>query len=567
MPPTDCQTSRPTTNGFASVSDALLRFVWPAAILAAAVLAQILCGAIGDVSWLITVDEHWLAGARPYVDVIETNPPGALILYLPAVAAARLTGLRAEALVAASGFAVALASLALSATILARARLTLWRSRTSFGLALIATTVLPGRAFDERDFFAALFGLPLVAVVAARASRASVGATVALAAGVSAGAMMAVKPPYALVLVSLGAYLVLRRGARSAFAAAEFAVAVAVLAAFVAAVCVFFPEYVTQVAPVVADVYVPARLPLMALVANAGVLVGLMTAASLAACAGRRVLTPLVFTPAVAALGAFAAYFAQGKGWLYHAYPGLAYLFLAFTAALAARRADRAATTAIALVGLISALLAGVVGRWPLQIGLATALAGFALYAALANPLAFTKDRPRREALGRMVAAAGMGVLAALFLQSPPGESDPAMARALSGLGPHPTVAAVSESLGVGHPLTRHVGAVWVQRAQGLLLAGVARWRISQNPDDAGLVARMAAASAADRDMLVEDIVRNRPDAILVGPTNTRFHAWAWADPRIAAVMKDYHLLAANDDKATPLEIWVHRDLPGLHPQ
>jgi len=533
---------------------------WPAAILLAAVASQVLCGAIGDVSWLITVDEHWLTGARPYVDIIETDPPGALLLYLPAAAIARLTGLKAEALVAASGFAVAIGSLALSAAVLTPVRLNRRLNRTSLGLALVATTVLPGRAFDERDFFAALFGLPLIAIAAARASRGPVGFPHALAAGVGAGAMIAVKPPYALVLVALAPYLLTRLGLREALAAVEFIVAAVVAAAFVAAFYLVFPEYVTQVAPVFAEAYLPQRLPLAALAANAGVLVGLVTVASIAACAGSRALTPLVLTPMVAAFGAFAAYFVQGKGWLYQAYPGLAYLTFAFAAALPTRPADGAATTAMAAVGLVSALLAGAVGRWPVQIGMAAAIAGFAIYVAFVDPRAFTEDRPRRQALGRMAAAAGIGVLAALFLQSPHGESDPAMERALKTLGPHPTVAALSESLAVGHPLTRRVGAVWSQRTQGLTFAAAARFRAAQTPGDADLAARMEAAIASDRDMLVEDIVRNRPDAILVGPTNTRFHAWVWADPKIVAAMTDYRLLATNDDKATPLEIWARKD-------
>ena len=62
------------------------------AVLAAAVVAQARFGAIADVSWMITISEKWLDGATPYVDFVETNPPAAILLYLPPVALARGLG-------------------------------------------------------------------------------------------------------------------------------------------------------------------------------------------------------------------------------------------------------------------------------------------------------------------------------------------------------------------------------------------------------------------------------------------------------------------------------------------
>ncbi|HLH48128.1 MAG TPA: hypothetical protein VKV96_02200, partial [Roseiarcus sp.] len=41
-----------------------------------------------DISWLLTVNERILAGATPYKDVIELNPPASILLYrIPALAA------------------------------------------------------------------------------------------------------------------------------------------------------------------------------------------------------------------------------------------------------------------------------------------------------------------------------------------------------------------------------------------------------------------------------------------------------------------------------------------------
>src|SRR5277367_3294213 len=139
-----------------------------AAIELAAIAAQFHFGAVGDVSWMITICEKWLDGGTPYVDFIETNPPASILLYMPAVALARLIGARPEALVAASGFAAVGAALWLSAAILRRARLIAQIGPATLGLALVALTILPGRTFDERDFFVTLFALPYLALTAAR---------------------------------------------------------------------------------------------------------------------------------------------------------------------------------------------------------------------------------------------------------------------------------------------------------------------------------------------------------------------------------------------------------------
>jgi hypothetical protein len=54
-----------------------------------AIVMRHLVAANTDVSWLITVAEKVLDGGRLYVDIIETNPPASILLYLPFVALAR----------------------------------------------------------------------------------------------------------------------------------------------------------------------------------------------------------------------------------------------------------------------------------------------------------------------------------------------------------------------------------------------------------------------------------------------------------------------------------------------
>jgi hypothetical protein len=187
-------------------------------------------------------------------------------------------------------------------------------------------------------------------------------------------------------------------------------------------------------------------------------------------------------------------------------------------------------------------------------------VAGFLL------PQATGVAAPRIVRIARMGAPACLGVLVALFLHRIEGESDPALARALTRLGPHPTIVTISEGLGLGHPLVRDIGGIWVQRTQGMLMAATARYRIADNPGDEALRARMEKAILADRDSLVEDIRRNRPDAILVGKLGTPFNKWAWNDPEIAAARADYVYFADNGDPEWPAVIYVRKDLIGLRP-
>ena len=142
-------------------------------LLLVAIALQVHFGAFGDVSWLITVCEGWLDGKTPYVDMIETNPPAAILLYMPAVALARALHVPPELAVAGFGFAVAIAMISASTTILRHARLMPRLAPIFWIVALFAFTILPGRTFDERDFFAVLFGLPFVAIWTARASDAA----------------------------------------------------------------------------------------------------------------------------------------------------------------------------------------------------------------------------------------------------------------------------------------------------------------------------------------------------------------------------------------------------------
>jgi hypothetical protein len=555
---------RPQTQRFAPALASARRgapFIFALAILIAAALVQARLGAIGDVSWMITISEKWLDGATPYVDFVETNPPAAILVYLPPVALARAFGAHPEFIVAAWGFAVCGACLALAAAILSQARLLGELGLASLGAALIALTLLPGRAFDERDFFVALLALPPLAAVAARASGARIGLGPALVAGLGMAAVVAVKPPYGLIFAAPAVFLVARQGWRSVLGAGEYWIAAVALAIVAGLVAWRFPTYGREIVPAVIAAYLPVRETFLSLLANVAVVGWAALATALALVAGRSLSRPLIVVPALAAAGALAVYFIQGKGWLYQAYPALALLALALGAALDLRGAPPGGRAFAAATALATALAAAVAPVSPFVCAVLVALiaAGVFLVAGGARLAAATRE----WRLAELAAAAMTGALWVLYC-APPTAPDADFVRAVAALSPHPRLAAIAEGLGIGFPLVRRVDGVWVQRTQGLLFASAARRLIDEHPSDAALARRLQPIIDRDAEMAAEDIVHNRPDGVLVNTFNPRFHEWAMHEPAIAAALADYTLATSSRAADWPIDLYVRKDSLGL---
>ena len=516
-------------------------WVGAAGIVALAVAIQFRFGMMADVAWLVDCDERWLNGARPYVDFLELNPPASLWLYWPAVALARGLGLPSEAVVSAFGFACAGAAIALGALILRGQR------EAGPGLALaalVALLLLPGQTFCERDHLAAVFGVPFLALTLARARGVAPPAAFALAAGLGAGAMAAIKPPYALIPGLLALYQLRRAGWRSVLRSPEYYAAAALALVYVAAVAPLFPGYVANELPFNAEVYVAVREPIAALIASPGAMTFLFIAVTSAWAARGRMDEPEFAVPLIAAAGAGLAYLAQGKGWVYQATPAMMYATLAAPVVL------QAAPPRAYLALLAGALAAGVTAPLGHNLGLAVAVGvavGFGLDAARRGG---ALSRPAPFAF-----AAAVGAACGFCTVERP--ATPKLESMLSGLGPHLTLGAISEDEGLGFPLVRRLGATWAMRAHSLIVSDYVRRLAAQRSGDA---AHLAAFAERDRANLVEDITRQRPDALLVGPTGTALHAEVWADPRVQAAIADYRRVATERKPGYTAELWLRKD-------
>ncbi len=514
------------------------------ALVALAVALQIAFGMMADVSWLIEIDERWLAGAVPYRDFFEINPPASLMLYWPAVAAARALGLPSELAVSLFGFAICAASLGLSAVILQGARV----APGALVAGIVAMMILPGESFCERDHLAAVLGVPLLALALARALESRVDWRFAALAGASAGVMAAVKPPYALIGVFVALYLARQIGFRRVLGALEYYAAAAVGLAYLALTPRLFPYYVSDVLPVGIAAYLPVRESALTLLVNPGLILSVLIGMLAALTAGERIKQPALAIAGLAALGAAVAFAVQGKGWVYQVVPAMMFATLATGFAWRPRKGDLSATA-------LGATCAATAIAWVHSLGLAILLG---LAAGLAMDALSRRLTLSSESLARLGLASVIGAACGLCEIERP--LTPTLETSLAKFGPGLSIGALTEDEGLGFPLARHIGAIWTLQANAMVVTAGVRRLIDQHPADTALAQGLAPFAKAERERLLGDLRAKLPDALLVGPTNTRFHAALWSDPDIENIMRDYRLYAVENRPDYPAELWLRND-------
>jgi hypothetical protein len=533
---------------------------WPALIvLALAIVRQATGGLVGDVSWLITAGEELLDGKTAYVDFIETNPPAALFVYLPAIVVARLFGTAPEFMVVLFCFLGVGGSLALCRLILRRASLEREIGPVAVIGAIATLALLPAHAFAQREHIAVVFALPFFATMAARAAGARVEARLSVLAGLGAGIMISLKPHFALMIATVLPYLVWRIGWRSVVASLEFYVPAAVLVLHAAVIVLLFPAYLDRVAPLVLAAYLPVRYSWSDLASGTAFVSWLVLVGYLVATAREKIRDPLVATPALASLGGMAAYFVQAKAWPYQSYPALALIAIAvFVAAPRGESALRRFAPAVACLALV--LVVGFIAP-ATKLGFALMLAPVGLATIGAGSLGRAAAKRRGEAVE--ISTLAFGFVAAVlwtwfdFRDNP--FSFEAKAAALTA---HPKVMAITGDLNVGFPFVRRIGGVWAQRTNMLWLTVGASWRIHHSGDDPAMIAAMQPYLDLDKRMLIEDLQRSRPDLILISNRIEKFRDWAFADPAVAAALTDYRLY--DEDPAMKTALYARADLLAL---
>jgi hypothetical protein len=476
------------------------RLAWllPAAVVGVAIVMRTRSLENADVSWLLTLAERLVDGHR---DFIEVNPPGAIFAYMPAVWMARLLHIPVEAVCDALVFLLAELCLTLAAAILGRR----FAERHDMPLLAAASAavllILPAHAFGQREHLCVLLILPWTAALAARLDDRMPAKGLLVAAGLACGLSIMIKPHFLLDIVPLTGVLAWRRGSFFMVFTMENGVAALLVALYGIAVWAVFPDFVTEIAPRVAAVYVPDRLELATLVrAPASILWAVIIAFSVATGALARSRPLCIVLVAMSVIG-YLVFLLQGKGWAYHSYPAFAFALLALAVRLAAVDAP-ARSIALRLASAVLALIL-------FDLGIAW----------------FDTDSSRDTR---------------------------AIARAMESIAAHPTVAMIGGDISVGFPATRLAEGHWAQRSASLWMAAGARRQRSRLQVDEPMAAVLANYEALDRAMLRDDIAANWPDVILVHDEPFDWLGWARRDPQFAAVLDDYEFARQIDD----VEIW-----------
>lgn len=459
-------------------------------IVAASVAVHLATPLPGDVSWLLTVCERMLAGQTLYVDITELNPPMSVWLYLPWVWLAHRIGAAPEAIVALAAIAIGLIAIAVSGRILATGGLLASRSAWWI-VATLMLLLAPVSNFAQREHFAVMAVLPMLAAIAVRAQGLKPGVASRVAAGVGGGLAMAIKPHFALAILLPALYAAVRaRSVRSIFAM-ECVVAGAVFVAYVAAAAVLHPAYVSDMLPIAGAIYVPTRESLDYLMTRPFTLMAFLVMAAWIARDGvpKR---PLSAVMLAAFAGFFVGYLVQGRGWAYHALPMFA----------------------LASIGLGLSVFDGGLG---VRSRLASALTTVAMSLMIVLPATDIAQRWM---------------------------SDQPLIRVIGPLGKNLKIVLLADDLGLASPLHRTLGATLVNRGPSLWMAANAYLRCAGDPDeDLKQVCRDAVAR--ERAWLNEDVRRTPPDVVIVSDRFFDWLAWAREDPATAEVLGGYREIAS----------------------
>ncbi len=489
---------------------------WTVAALAfalVAVIAHALMPTKDDISWLITNGKALLDGRELYKDIIETNPPLSILIYLPAVLVERLIGLRAEfvtvVLTAVGGLGVG----RLCRSRLEAAGIDGGLFEAAFALVFL---ILPLGAYAQKDHIAALIAVPFLLELALQAE--GRGRTSFLS-GLLIGLTVAIKPHFVLAIV-LPVLVFAARALRArqdgwlgfvfnsaTLTGAETAVA------FQGFVYLAFPAFFRDVLPMVVEIYVPLREPLYSLLITEK---GFLFAALVVIVLLYGTMSDMVVSLLVAGAGFFGAYLLQAKGWPYHLFPATG---LGFMALVPAFPLDAASARPLVRQGR-SALMAG----------------AMLLVVLLSHSWWMTVTWLDWSPLTRAIVATGIA---------------------------HPKVINLSSSHDVGHPSVPDAGGVFVGTMSSRWISLVSLAEVYLNPDDPAILARSGYWEARDRAYLLADIRRASPDLILVEQTKfIDWIEWARQTPELAAALDDYAPVATVPGSAARATVVIWRRKP-----
>ena len=496
--------AKPTLARLSEVSATM----WSLVVVAIAFIIRVVAPLTTDTDWLMTNCRRFLDGAVLYKDIVETNPPMAIFMHLPAALVERWTGLPAEPVFTAMVFAAALGSAAIfSRCVLAVAPYL----RLVLPLTLAILLIAPLSTFDEREQVALILTLPILGVALLRVHGHQVPWLMIVLSGLAAGVAPMIKPHFALGIV--GPYVALAVLQRKPWLvlSPEAVIAAAMTVAYGVATMVFMPAYGHDVVPLLLDLYRPMKKPFWYMLFLVPTLAWLIAVAALWLATRRRFLTPLNIIILAASAGYLLGFIDQGRGWAYQMYPALSTLMLVvFTVAPAELTSGVPLRRVPALAAVIAVLS---------TLGYST------IFGAL-----------------------GLGVVAPIRAEVA-----------------HPTMMSITFDLTPGHPIVTQTHGTWVGTFSSRWVTVNAAFLASKTHDPAKL-ARYRQWLAYDRAVANRDLAK-RPDIVLVGLSSFDWPGWIQKDPETRRLMADYVLL--SEDRLSVqkrkdfegVQAWIRKDL------
>jgi len=460
-----------------------------AAIFTIAILLRQYMALNTDVSWLLVAGERVLDGQQLYRDIVEINPPMAVLAYLPGIALARAVGVDPHSVIDAAILLLAALSLFLTSRILRRSSFA-----NDFGLPLLiwsaaVMTIMPLQVFGQREHIATLTLLPSLALWALRWDRQAPRAWAILVAGIGAGITLAFKPFFAVpvALCVIAAAVATRRW--RVLLAPENVIAGALVAGFSVWTYLAYPDYFSLTYPIVRDSYLSWSMPLSVIFVNPATMIGLFAAISVCLTRQQGPLNPAIWITLVASAGFAVSFYLQRRGWSYHSFPMVSLALLAMGQALTLPRMHLARPGVIAVfVVLAMTFLVGC--QW-------------------------------------FYANVDVGPVEA----------------AITGLKRNPKILVLSGEAAIGHPLVRNVHGTWVSRQENLWVREFVRLTREDHAVDPTTDARLKDYLALERRWLIEDFRNTPPDIVLVDNLRDHWGDWARADGEITELLKPYRLV------------------------
>lgn len=463
-----------------------------------------------DQSWYLISVHKMLAGARPYVDLIELNPPLNFYLVMPAVFMAERLGVPPEHAFVAYVIALACGSTLWARHLLRNAR-SLSRGQVDGAaiLGFLSATALAVFDFGQRDILLVIFTFPYLALSLSRIESAPVGRGHAVAVGLWAALGICLKHFFLVFLLATEIALYLRRRKISGVLRPEVIAVGAAGILYAVAVVALFPVYLETIVPMARATYFAYGIHFPMSLFCVEVLIFPLVFGSYWFLRRHNALGAWLDMLAAWAAAAFVSYVIQNRGFTYHAEPLRIYLVL----------------LALSLIGR----------KFHARVPLARfcLLAGLGLVAVRVEVLGLYDDdwaNRARQVIARYGAPDGLYTFTAHVF--------------------------------IGFPLANRVYGPWVSRFNGLWPVPGAE-RILAAPERFS-PEQVAAAKKADRyvrDAVIEDFERKMPSIVIVDARENKSYfdglkfdyvASFSRDPRFARMWRNYTLV----DRLSGFEIW-----------